>query len=344
MAIFFDAPVAPDALTTFTREVPTPSTLRLLAEAGRRDEDDNTIDFGEIVRTNRTARYRSWDGRIHVSQRDTGSTKRVKLPPLSSSLSLGEYERLQLEFARTGGTNTARLADAIYDDATNLTREVQHRLELAIGDVLTDGVLSINENGFISTADFGVPGTHKVTAGTAWTTTTASILDDLVAWADVYTASNGAMPGAIRTSLRVQRLMQRNEQLIGAIHGTTSGKTRVTLDELNDLLASEGLPALSPAYDGRVDVDGVDTRVIPDDRLLFTPAALDDLVEVAWGVTATALELVNSNQSDLAFEEAAGIVGVVVKEGPPFRQWTYVDACAMPVLSDARRLFIADVA
>src|SRR4051794_23654769 len=117
MAIFFDAPVEPDALTTFVREVPVNragQTRRLLDMFGRREVDDNRVDFATITRTNRVARFRSWDGRIHVSKRDTGSEKRVDLPPLSTSLNMGEYERLQLEFARNGGTNEGALARSIY--------------------------------------------------------------------------------------------------------------------------------------------------------------------------------------------------------------------------------------
>jgi hypothetical protein len=41
----------------------------------------------------------------------------VQLPPLSDAISMGELERLQLEFARTGGTNQAAFVDAIYNDA-----------------------------------------------------------------------------------------------------------------------------------------------------------------------------------------------------------------------------------
>jgi hypothetical protein len=310
----------------------------------RRDLDTNTVDFAEIVRTNRTARYRSWDGRIHVSERDTGSEKRVALLPLSSSLSMGEYERLQLEFARNAGTNQQALANSIYNDATNLTREVQNRIELAWGDVLTDGVLTINENGFMGSADFGVPSTHIVSAGTAWTNVAAPALDNLIAWVDVYVATNGAPPGQIQTSQRVLRLMQTNTQLINAAVGAAVTRTRINREELNDVLASEGLPTLSAPYDAVLDVDGTTTRVIADDRLLFLPTNMSDLGYTAWGVTATALELVNSNEADLSFEEAPGIVGVVEKTGPPYRQFTYVDAVAMPILADARKLFVADVA
>lgn len=345
MAILFDAPVPPDDLTVFVREVPVPLAFALTAAFPERFTDDNTIDFAEIVRTNRTARFRSFDGRIHVSERDSGSDSRVKLLPLSSSLTMGEYERLQLQFARTAGTNRAALANAIYNDGENLVREIRARMEQAWGDVLTDGKLTINENGFRGEADFGVPANHLVAPATPWTTTgSATALDDLIAWLDTYVATNGSLPGATRTSQRVQRLLQRNAQIVAAVHGSASGKTRVNLDEIGDLFASEGIPPLVAPYDAQVDVDGVATRVIPDDRLSFTPADLGDLGYTAYGVSATALELVGSNEADLSFEDAPGIVGVIDKSGPPYREQTLVDAVGMPVLSNARRLFVADVA
>jgi hypothetical protein len=345
MAIFFDAPVSPDALTAFIREVPTPSEFGLSNLFPTVVADTNTVDFAEIVRTNRTARYRSFDGRIHVSERDTGSEKRVNLAPLSSSLSMGEYERLQLEFARTSGTNQQALANAVYNDAQNLTREIQARVEQAWGDTLTDGKLSINENGLVSEADYGVPANHLISVGTPWTTiASANALTDLLAAVDVYVATNGFVPGSAQTSQRVLRLLQTNAQIVGAIAGTTSGRTRVTLPEINDLFASEGIPQLRQPYDTLVDVDGTSTRVIADDRLMFFPPNIRDLGYMRYGLSATALELVNSNVADLSFSEAPGIVGVVEKIGPPYREFTYVDAVGMPILANAKLLLVMDVA
>jgi hypothetical protein len=349
MAIFWDAPVAPDDVTSYVREVPLPSVLQLSAEFPVEFEQDNTVNFLDIVRTNRTARFRTWDGRLHVSSRDTGSEKRVRLIPLSSSLTMGEYEKLQVLFARTRGTNQAALAAAIYNDADNLVREVRFRMEQAIGDMLTDGVLTINENGYQGTADFGLNAGQLKTPATLWSTVaTATILDDVITWTDDYATNavygNGVRPARMKTSLRVIRLMQRNAQLIGAIYGTTSGKTRVTLDDINTLFASEGLPTIDPPYDTVVDVDGTATRVIPDNRVLFLPQNLGDLGAVKFGVSATALELVNSNSSDLSFEDAPGIVGVVDKDGPPYREQTLVDAVGMPVIKNSRALMVATVA
>lgn len=345
MAIFFDAPVQPDALTTFVRDVPTPGELTLSGMFPARTVPSNVVNWGEITRTNRTARFRSYDGRIHVSSRDTGSEKNVRLPPLSSSLSVGEYERLQLEFARTGGTFKQALAAAVYNDATQLTREVQARVEQAFGDLLTDWKLTIDENGFKNEADYGAPAGHSVSASTTWATVaSATALTELVAWTDVYVATNGVKPDSFLTSLKVLRLMQRNAEIINAVHGSAAGRTRVTLTELNDLLESEGLPTARPAYDTKVDVDGTSTRVIADDKLIFLPQNLGDLAAMYYGVSATALELVNAAKSDFSFEDAPGIVGVVIKNAePPFREFTYVDAVGMPIITNPKLMLVADV-
>lgn len=347
MAIFYDAPVSPEALTVVVRRVPTPSANALSAMFPVTFKSSNEFDFAEIVQKNRTAKYRSFDGAISVSERDSGSTSRVPLAPLSSSIGIGEYERLQLEFARTGGTFVEALVQAIYNDGVNMTVEVLNRIELAWGDVLTDGKLTIGENGLTAEADYGMPANHAVAPGTLWTAAnlaTATPLTDMVSWSDVYTATNGVPPASMQTSLKQIRVLQRCKEIIDAVYGATAGRTRVTQAELQDLLDSEGLPRLRPPYDTKLSVDGVDTRVIPDDRLIFLPENLGDLGTMAWGVSATALELVNSNEADMSFSEAPGIVGVVTKDGPPFRQMTYVDAVGQPVLTDAKKLMVADVA
>ncbi|MFF9541287.1 major capsid protein [Streptomyces sp. NPDC014724] len=334
----------PDALTTVVKNVPTPEGNALSRLFPTEYKPTNTIDWSEIILKNRTAKYRAFDGRIVVSERDSGSSKRVKLAPLSTSIGMGEYERLQLEFASMGGTFTERLVNAIYNDGVRLTNEILNRIELAWGDVLLDGKLTISENGFNSEADYGLPGNHVATAGTLWTDLTNSKpLTDIAAWSDTWNDTNGDVPGKLLTSRKNIRLMQRNKEVIDAVFGATAGRTRVTLAELNTLLESEGLPSLLPSYDTKLHVDGVDTRVLPDNRVIMLPDNVRDLGYMAYGMSATALELLDANQTDYSFEEAAGIVGVVVKEGPPFRQFTYVDAVGQPVLEDAKKLFVSTV-
>lgn len=347
MAIIFDGPVSPDDITAFTRQVPQSDEFILDRLLPNRYLDDNEVDFSELLRTNRTARFRAWDGRLHVSERDTGSTKKVKLPPLSSSLPTGEYERLQLEFSRTGGTNTQALVTAIYNDAEQLTREVLNRMELARGDVLTDFKFTMmGGNGEPSglEANFGAPAGHTGAPAVLWTAAnlaTMTPLSDLVAWRDVLLASGGGRPDTLLMANTRASVVQRSAEIINAVHGSSAGRTRVTRAELNDLLASEDLPPVE-VYDANVDVDGATTRIIADDQVILANSG--QLGYTAWGITATALELVGSNRSELDFEDARGIVGILEKAGPPYREFTFVDACGMPVIANPRALLARDVA
>ena len=343
MALVFDGPVTPDDLTAFVREVPTPAEQVLNRILPDQTKSSNTIDISELTRTNRTARFRAFDARLHVSQRDVATTRQVKLPPLSSSLSVGELERLNLEFARLGGTNNQAIIEAIYDDATILTREIRNRMELARGDVLTDGKFTLAGEGQLTMeADYGVPAGHIVSPGTPWSTVaSATPIANLTTWVNTYIATNGSRPSGMIISTAIMNYLLQNAEirsLAASLAGTPSLTTRQTVDAA---LGAFNLPPITLVYDTLVDVDGVSTACIPADRVILYG---ENIGYTAWGITATALELVSAAQTDLSFSDAPGIVGVVVKDGPPFRQWTFVDAVGMPVIQQPKRLLIADVA
>lgn len=349
MAIIFDGPVAPDDLTEFVRQVPTPTNQVLNQILPDRLITTNRVDVATLTQRGRTARFRAFDANLHVSQRDTAAIKTVKLPPLSDSISMGELERLQLEFARTGGTNMQALVNAIYDDATNLTRNVQRRMEQARGDVLQDGKFTLNgEGGLVLEADYGVPGGNIVTAAILWSSlTTAVPLDDLLAWTFAYnvTAGNGYDPGGMIISRQILNYLLGNTAIRTATGNILGINSSVTRPQLDQAIEARGLPPILFVYDTQVDVDGSATRVLPANKVIFVPPNPgENLGYTAWGVSATSLELVNSTGSDMTFEQAPGIVGVVDKDGPPYREMTYVDAVGMPVIENPNALFIATVA
>jgi hypothetical protein len=347
MAIVYDSPVLPDDLTEYVRNVPTPSNFILSQWLPNDYLDVNQVDIGTLTSTNRVARFRVWDGPLHVAQRDTASVKSIKLPPLSDSRSIGELERLKIEFARTGGTRQDLFTKAIYDEAGQLTRYVQNRMELARGDVLTDGVFTmLSSNGEPAlTVDYGVPGGNIVTAGTLWSTTaSADPLTDLNTWQTAYNTLNGFDFGGMIISRTILNYLLANTAM-RTLTGTLVGApTLITRDQVNQALDARGLPPIVGVYDSRVDVDGTSTRVTAANKVYFVPPADQRLGRTVWGVTATALELVNSNSVDLDFSQAAGIVGVVVKEGPPFVEHTFVDACGLPVIDNPNFLMVATVA
>lgn len=345
MTIVFDAAVTNDALSAFVRSVPTPGMQVLNQILPDRLIPDRKARFDYLLQTNRVAKFRAWDSRIPMTIRDAPTLSEVEMPPLSVRSMIGEQERLQLESLRLNGTNMEPLVSAIYDDATNLTRQVHNRMELARGDVLTDGKFNLTaENGLTLEADFGVPALNLVSAAVAWSTVaTADIVGDETTWLNYYVALNGFAPGSQVISRRTLGYMLQNaaiRTLMASLVGTPGLVTRPALDAV---LNAFGLPPIGRIYDTVVDVDGVSTRCIPEDKVLFLPPNPSDLGFTAWGITATALELVGSSEVEFSFADAPGIVGVVDKSGPPYRQETFVDAAGLPILAQPKLLMVADV-
>jgi hypothetical protein len=351
MALFLDGPVPLEDTIVFTQEIPLPSNNRFTQMFPRRDLDTDEIDFATITRTNRAAKFRNWDGSFWVAPRDAGSEKRVRMLPLGAQLSVGEYERRQKEFARYGGTIQNILVDAVYDDLANLTRYAQNRVELAWGDVLTDGVLTINENGVQQQVDYGIPLAQRVTPTTLWSNRAASTpLTDLLAWTAVYSAAAGVPQGQFMTSNQVVQDLMQNTQLINAIKGAQTGTTWVSITEINAFLSGFGIPPFVVPTDGQpggsiygssFDVDGTTTAAFPANKLLFLPSDLSTLGFTAWGVPTTLMEL---NDNHVQVESAQGIIGILVREEqPPFRKTTFVDGVVLPVIADPRKILIATV-
>lgn len=341
MGLLFDAEVTPDALTSFVRTVPSPFSEALKTILPDRTVAKNRVDISELTQTNRTAQFRAFDSRIHVSQRDSTVLKQVSLPPLSTSIGMGELETLQMEFARTGGTNKAALVDAIYNDAVRLTQEMHARMEEARGDVLTDGKFTLAAEGNLTMeADFGVPAGNIVTAATLWSNVAATIIQDLTSWVSAYTDLNGVPPTGMIISTQIMNALLRNTEIRSLAATVAGAPALVARTQITQVLDAFGLPPIANIYDASVNSQGVDKKVIPSSRVILFG---ENIGYTAWGLTATALELVNSNRAELTFQDAPGIAGVVIKEGPPFRKFTFVDGVGMPILEQPKKLMIATV-
>jgi len=347
--MIIDEYMPPTTLTGFVREVPYPSNLQLANYLPDRFVGDIEAAMDQVTRTNRAAQFRAWDSETPVSRRDSFTRSRVKLPPLGVKLPIGEYERLMLERARTGGDNRDAYVEAIYNDAEQLTREVYNRMELARGDALIDGKFTIvDENGLKGLeADFGLPGTHLVAPIVPWSTTaSATPLTTLKTWIELYQDdANGDLPGIALTSRKVINNLLMSAEIRDLFYrgdAVSGGPNLLTPAQLNTVLTAYGYPPFV-AYDTKIEVDGTATRVIPDDRVIFLPSDPSSLGFTAWGVTAEALELASGQNPGLLFSELSGLVGVVLKEGDPLRVWTKVGAVGMPIITDPKRLLVADV-
>lgn len=339
--------VDPVVLTGFVRNVPYPYQLMLNQVLPDRQIGDVEAAIDQVYRTNRAAMFRAWDTETPIGQRDKFERRKITMPPLGQKTPIGEQERLMLERVRTGGDNRDGYIQAIYDDAEINTRAIYNRMELARGDVLVDGKFTLSgENGLFIEADYGVDPSHLVTAGTLWSDhANATPLTDLKTWVDLYLDETGERPGRFLTSTKVVNNLLLSGEIRDLFNrGTTltGGPNLLTPGQLSQVLQAYGFPAFE-TYDTKIDVNGTGTRVIPEDRLLMLPADPGSLGFTAWGVTAEALELATGQNPGLLFTDLPGLVGVVMKEGDPLRVWTKVGAVGMPIITDPRRIVVADV-
>jgi hypothetical protein len=291
-----------------------------------------------------TAEYRPWDTPAPMTGRQGISFMRGEIAPLSRQIALGEEEMLRLRQLQSGSDTD--LVNAIYDDATRMIRSVQARVELARGQLLTTGKVTLNENGLQLEADFGMKSTHLPVAAASWAVNTTDILTDLLTWQELYVDDTGVEPGGILMSRKILGYMINNQTMreAASFGGIVPG--RINAEAVDAILAGHGLPPVT-LYDTRVRVGGgnnspgTSTRVIPDDKLLFTPPAGETVGSTLYGITAEAIKLAAKGmivQSDMP-----GVVAVVTGNDHPVQTFTVGTAVALPVMPAPDLIICADV-
>lgn len=328
-------------LIGYTREVaqlPGPTLAGILPQ---RDVDDIEYELQNIeTPTLEVARYRAWDTAPPLGRRPGFATIRGELLPLGLSMKLNEREIVRFNNFRANLPN-GTLAD-VYDDAVQTARAALWRIERARADVLTDGKVTIAENGIVLEADYGVPGAHLVTAAIAWSTTATAVpITNLQAWETVYMANNGGRkPAAWLMSSAVMADLTLNAQIrtLTPVTGVVPGV--ITAETVGQVARSFGI-APFVIFDGQAPnpTTGIMEAELNARHVIGVPAG--GLGEVFVGTHAMATGLVG--RGILRRDQAAGIVTWVEEETRPAGIITTSEAIALPVLRDPKALFRAVV-
>lgn len=319
-------------------QVPGPTLAGLLPQ---RPVDDIEFELTNIeTPTLEVARYRSWDTAPPLGRRPGFATIRGEILPLGLSMKLNEREIVRFNNFRAslpGGS-----VQDVYDDAVQTARAALWRIERSRADVLVDGKVTIDENGIKLEADYGVPGTHIVTAATAWSDHAASTpLTNLAAWTKIYKADNaGRLPAAWLMSSDAMADLTLNAEVrnLTPVTGVVPGI--VTADTVAQVARSMGI-APFVIFDGQAPnpSTGVMEALINARKVIAVPQS--GLGEVFVGTHAMATGLVG--RGILRRDQAPGIVTWVEEETRPAGIITTSEAVALPVLRDPKSLFVATV-
>ncbi|MFD7776668.1 major capsid protein [Streptomyces sp. NPDC059753] len=280
------------------------------------------------------ANYRAYDASSDVGVRPGGARVSGELPPISRKIPVGEYERIR---RRNVDTQNAEIRDAMLDDGVRLARQIEARIELARGEAIFTAGVALNENNVQASVDFGRNAAHNVTASKMWSDPTADVIGDFQTWLEVYNDTNGGDPDSVLISRAIWTALKRNTQLRGLSTTGATAPSILTDSLLAAILADHGIPPLV-RYDAKISVNGVSTRVTPNDKLAFVPAQGDALGQTLWGVPVEADDPRYGLGGD-----AAGVAVGGYKSEDPQTVWTRATAIALPVVAAPDLTFVADV-
>lgn len=288
------------------------------------------------------AKVRAWDTESPIGNRQGIQRVMGELPPISKKIRLGEEERLRLRALER--SDNSGIVDAIYSDAANMARSVAARVEMFRGESLQTGKLTINENGVVATVDFARNALMDPAAltGTAmWDDYTQSVpITNLTTWVQAYVDLNGTSPGAILTSRKVVNHLLRNSQIRTLMGSLAGAPTLISNEQLRQVMGAFDLPPIF-TYDVVTRVDGTQTRVIADTKVIFLPPANEPLGATFYGTTAESIELVGAQQ--ISSSQGPGMISVIEKTFDPVATWTKVAAVALPVLVNPNLTLAATV-
>lgn len=160
-----------------------------------------------------------------------------------------ENELLKLHNPRNDGEFKA-LIDRLVADGGTVVSELRDRINVTKAQALTTGKVTYDDNNVKVSIDFteDIPAEHKValTGANTWANPDHDVIGDLITWDQQYQDTNGKQADTILMTRQTQALLLKNTVIVTeAVGNNSSGRGRVSNDELNSVLGGYGLPSIT---------------------------------------------------------------------------------------------------
>lgn len=331
----------------------TPYELSVVARVSQEDRERTDNKLAEVLPTENVdgttitlvsgedgrvevAEYRAFDAETSFGHTgSSGKRQTVELAPLGQQARVSEHDRLVQRNAST----PERVKEILGKRAVNLGRAVADRLEMARGQVLQTGKLTINENGFRAEVDFQRDPTMQVNAAVPWSDPTVDVVQEYSDWVEAYIDLNGEVPAEALVSRQIINAFKKSD-VFGKIASGPDAvyQRRASLADVQAFLQDEGLPTLKE-YNRKVLRNGANLDVIDPTYMVFVPSATSGAGSTAMGTT---LESLSPRYGIIAGEEPGIVVGAYESDNP---MGLYLNSAALgiPVLHEANKFMTAKV-
>lgn len=292
-----------------------------------------TFAYDIVKKSNHIAAYIGYGAEPPVIDRDAVAHKMGEVAKLGLKYIATEEELLALNQARSDAEKSA-MVEQLTVKAADLVKALQKRVDVSKLEALLKGTFSYNKNGVKINVSYGI-GAPDVKSGTeTWDKATAKPLSDLIAWNDAYVTKNGKSADAIIMSREALALLQTNEEIVTEARGANGVFTRVSVNEVNDVLAGYGLPAVQVQAQRSITVKDVYTgedeviEFLPKYRVVFASAGAGQFL---YGPTV---------ENDYK----PGVDLRAYDKFEPIQSIIRVAAAGVPVIENPDLIFHADVA
>jgi Phage major capsid protein E len=293
----------------------------------------NTFAYDIIKKSKHIGAMIGYGSEPPVVDRDAVASKMGEIAKMGLKYIATEEELLALNQARNNGEKEAMI-ERLAMKGVDLVQAIQRRIGVIKMEALAKGNFTYNKNGVKVNVDFGVPAEHKValTSPNDWDDTTRDVIADLLGWVETYENSNGKAPDVILMSREAQSKLMRNQVIITEA-GRPEGSTRISQQELYEVLDGFGLPPIQIVSNRKVTVKDIYTG--QDEEIEFFP--VNRVVMLSEGVGNFLLGPTVENNFQ------PGIVLQAYDKQEPIQSILRAVAAGFPAIESPSLIFHADV-
>ncbi|HIB1900874.1 TPA: major capsid protein, partial [Enterococcus faecium] len=251
-------------------------------------------------------------------------------------------EELRQQLNMINQTNNAAYRDTIlnriFDDVADLLRGAAVRREIMRMQMLTTGVITIEENGQSHNIEYDLPDNHKGTTSTSWSDFEKADPIEDIEKAILVMQEDGVTPARAIMNSTTFRQLRKNATIKATILGNSANAASAKLSKqaLLDYIAEE-LNLEIVVYD-KVYTDGKGThKFIPDSTFVLLPA--QTLGKTWFGTTPEESDLMAGTNATVSIVDT-GVAVTTMKKADPVNVETKVSMLSLPSFEQADAVYI----
>lgn len=296
----------------------------------------NTFAYDVIKKSNNIAAMIGVGSEPPVVDRDAVASRMGELAKYGLKYIATEEELLQLNQPRNNAEQGA-LIDKLLVKGADLVKALEDRIQISKVQAIAQGGIDYNKNGVKVKIDFtqDMPEENKVAlTGDTWANADHDVIGDLMSWVEDYEKNAGVRPTEILLSREIQALLLKNSVVVTeAVGSDKSGRGRVSVDELNGVLAGYDLPKVTVVSKRKAVVKDIYTG--EDETIEYFPK--NRIVMISEGVGSFLFGPTAENDFQ------PGMVLDAYDKQEPIESIMRVAAAGFPVVEQPNLLFHADV-